>query len=598
MKRVLAITTALALCFGMTACVDAPDDSQVTEPDTTVRIETPLPVDPGEMFSQRDYETDHAGCVTVTLSDSGSVADGAGVSIDGSVITVTQEGIYCFTGTLSNGQIRVAAKEKDKVQLVLKDASVTRRNSAALYILSGDKVFVTLAEGSDNCLTANGEFVQTDENQVDAAVFAKADLCFNGEGKLTVVSEKGHGIVTKDDLKFTGGVYHVTAAAQGVTGKDSIRVAGGDLTVNSGTDGLHSKHDSDAEKGYIYIIGGNFHITAGADGMDASSQIVIQAGDFTVKTGDGSASVTHSGGSWGGGAWGQGSSSTSTKDSCKGIKAGSGITISGGVFNLDNEDDSIHCGGNVVISGGEMVLATGDDGIHADQDLGISGGKLTVTKSYEGLEGINIAISGGQIDLTASDDGINAAGGNDGSGMAGPWGPGGFDVASGGSVVITGGTLLVNAGGDGLDSNGDLTVSGGVIYVDGPENGGNGALDYNGTGKITGGVLVALGAAGMAENFGNTSTQGSILVGINGTVPAGTEVCLKDSKGNVIVSYTARKTFSSVVVSAPQVEKGGSYTVCVGDASMELTMSSIIYGSGGGMGGGRPGGGGKPGGRP
>lgn len=597
MQRALALITALALCLSFTACSEKdPDKDPAGE--TFVQIDSLLPEDPDELFTDRDYQTDYTDCVTITLSNSGASADGGGVSIDGTTVTVTQPGTYCLTGTVSNGQIRVAAGELDKVQLVLKGVDVTCQGSAALYVLSGDKVFITLEAGTENRLSSNGEFVQTDDNNVDAAVFSKSDLCFNGTGTLTVNSETGHGIVTKDDLKFTGGTYHVTAASQGITGKDSIRIAGGDFSVTGGTDGFHSKNEEDTAKGYIYILNGKFNITAGTDGMDATSEIRIQGGDFQIKTGDGSASVTHSGGSWGGGmmgGWGgQGSSSSANTASCKGLKADTAIIISGGTFNLDTEDDSLHCGGNILITNGQLTLATGDDGIHADQDLGISGGKITVTKSYEGLEATNIHLAGGEINLTASDDGINGAGGNDGSGMAGPWGQGGFGAASDSSVLISGGTLIMDAGGDGLDSNGDLTVTGGVIYVNGPENSGNGALDYGGTAKITGGVLVALGASGMAENFGTSSTQGAILVGMTGTAPAGTEVGLKDSKGNVIVSYTSLKTFSSVVISAPGVEKGGTYTIYVGEASMELTMSSIIYGSGAGMGGG----GGRPGGGP
>ena len=55
-------------------------------------------------------------------------------------------------------------------------------------------------------------------------------------------------------------------------------------------------------------------------------------------------------------------------------------------------------------------------------------------------------------------------------------------------------------------------MSGGELYVSGPVNDGNGAFDYNGQATITGGIVVALGSSGMAQNFGNNSTQGSILL--------------------------------------------------------------------------------------
>ena len=40
-------------------------------------------------------------------------------------------------------------------------------------------------------------------------------------------------------------------------------------------------------------------------------------------------------------------------------------------------------------------------------------------------------------------------------------------------------------------------------------------LDYNGEASITGGICVALGMSGMSQNFGNNSTQGSMLVNLN-----------------------------------------------------------------------------------
>ena len=189
---------------------------------------------------------------------------------------------------------------------------------------------------------------------------------------------------------------------------------------------------------------------------------------------------------------------------------------------------------------------------------------------------------------------MNAAGGNDSSGLAGPWGQGGFGEATDAYILISGGTLVIDAGGDGVDSNGDLTVTGGVTYVNGPTNSGNGPLDYAGNGKIAGGVFIAVGAAGMAMNFGTESTQGAILCGLNGTAPGGTEVSVADSDGKVLASFTAAKNFQAILISAPGMIKGGTYTVRVGEASGEFTLDSIV--NGGGSGGG-PGGGG-PGGRP
>ena len=210
-------------------------------------------------------------------------------------------------------------------------------------------------------------------------------------------------------------------------------------------------------------------------------------------------------------------------------------------------------------------------------------------------------MNGGRVDLTSSDDGFNASAGNsaDGAVAGNPRGGyGGYGGSTNCSLTINGGFVKVNASGDGLDSNGILAVNGGEIYVSGPTNSGNGAIDYENSGVITGGVLIAAGASGMAQNFGSSSTQGSILLTSQTAVSGGTEITLKDSKGNVIASFTPEKNFNSVVVSAPEIKQGGTYTLTAGSWSETVKMTSLVYGGGGQFGPGGQGGPGGHGGRP
>ena len=155
--------------------------------------------------------------------------------------------------------------------------------------------------------------------------------------------------------------------------------------------------------------------------------------------------------------------------------------------------------------------------------------------------------------------------------------------------------MKVNAGGDGLDSNGDLTISGGIIYVSGPTNSGNGALDYNGTGSITGGTLIAAGSMGMAQSLTPNGNQGVILLNLSSVQSGGTIVTVEDEKGNVICSFTPEKYYQSLVISAPELENGGTYTIRCGSVSETVTLSSLSYSNGGGMMGGFGGGQGGPG---
>ena len=227
--------------------------------------------------------------------------------------------------------------------------------------------------------------------------------------------------------------------------------------------------------------------------------------------------------------------------------------------------------------------------MHADDTLSISSGTIDITRSYEGLEGAKVLISGGKISIVASDDGINAAGGSDQSGSGGfGFAPDSFGGSGDYLIRISGGVVTVNASGDGIDSNGDIEVTGGELYISGPTSNGDGTIDCDGSATITGGIVVAAGSTGMAENFGTASTQGSILVNLSGS--AGQTITLKDSDGNILASFTPAKAFGCVVVSAPGVAQGGTYTIAAGGASTTVTMESLIYGSGmggfGGMGGG------------
>lgn len=150
-----------------------------------------------------------------------------------------------------------------------------------------------------------------------------------------------------------------------------------------------------------------------------------------------------------------------------------------------------------------------------------------------------------------------------------------MDYDSTAQVTINGGKLTIQASGDGIDSNGDLTVTGGETYVFGPVSDGDGALDFAGTGTITGGVVMCAGSSGMAQNFGDASTQGSMLVSASGQ--AGDAVQLVDEDGNVLASCEARTSYSCVLVSAPGIESGKSYTLTCAGASSEITLDGLIY---------------------
>ena len=557
MKRI-AMPLLLSLSLLLSGCqnTDAASPSSTPAPADTEPVSV---IDPSALFSDRDLDGsyDESAAVPIQLTGETAACTSNAVSIDGTQITLLDEGTYLVSGTLTDGQIVVDADDTDKVQIVLAGAAITCADSAAIYSKNADKVFLTLAEGTENTLTNGGSYTAIDENNIDAVVFSKTDLTLNGSGNLTIDAQAGHGVVSKDELTVTGGGYTVTTAEHGMTGKDSLAVAGGTFTITSGKDGLHAENADDSALGFLYVADGEFTIAAQGDAVSASGALQTDGGTFELTTGEGSASVTMStgdsfapGGRSGGPGRGDGSRPqseqpaegetpperpdggqppefptqptdeepafdaqtgevTDTEEgtvSQKGMKAEGPLTINGGTFTVDSADDCIHSGGDLTVTGGIFTLSSGDDAVHSDGAVTIQAGEFSIPYCYEGVEGLSVTVEDGTFEITAYDDGFNAAGGADSSGFGGRGDP--FAASADSFITINGGTITIVADGDCLDSNGDLTINSGTLDLTCNGNG-NTALDCSGSYTNNGGSVTT--------NDGSESNPG----GMGGGRPGG-----------------------------------------------------------------------------
>lgn len=573
---------------------------------------------------------------SITLSPDGSTSTDASVRIDGQTVTITQAGTYQIAGTLDDGALIVESAENAKITLVLGGVSIKNTTGAAIQIGTADDVNIELAEGTTNVLQSGEEVdiatATEGEEATGGALQSKVDLKIKGKGGLTVLGYLNNGIHCTKDLKIKSGNISVTALGHGIKGKNSVTVSGGTVTVTSGKDGITSDETENEEKGFVTIEDGEIIITSAGDGVSAETTLTVTGGVISIISGGGSANAQQKTDNMRGWWDFDNSASDDNSASCKGLKAGKAMMISGGSITIDAQDDALHTDGDMTISGGECILSTGDDGAHAALSLTVLDGKITVLTSYEGLEANQITLAGGELDITATDDGINANGGSDGfsGGFGGGFGGGrgGMGGSFGGRrndtnnhsgdmtppdnnnmtlpdnsnmqtpsddttdkqpvLLITGGKITVNADGDGLDSNGNLRVEGGDITVNGPSNGGNGALDIGtengGAGVIAGGTLIALGASSMAENFGSTSTQCAFLVTMN-SFGAGETITITDSQGTVLYTGVTVKSANSVVFSSADLVVGETYTVTIGSSSATVTQSSTVVGNSNGFGG-------------
>ena len=82
------------------------------------------------------------------------------------------------------------------------------------------------------------------------------------------------------------------------------------------------------------------------------------------------------------------------------------------------------------------------------------------------------------------------------------------------------------------------------------------------------------------------SAQGNVMYSLDETMAAGTVIRLTDASGETILQAEIPCSFNELVLSDPGLETGGSYTLEAGDQSYEIEMTdtSVKYGSSG-MGG-------------
>lgn len=530
MKRKVVLAFLLTGALVLSGCSKT-NNSNETSSGSTSTDSSAQGIDVSNMFSDRDKEIgyDEENSTVIKLSDDSTTCDSDAVQISGNTVTIIDEGTYILSGTLTDGMVIVDAEDTDKVQLVLDGVDITSAESAAIYVREADKVFITTASDSQNTLTNGGTYTAIDDNNIDAAIFSKSDLTLNGAGSLTITAKAGHGVVSKDDLVLTSRTYQIDAASHGLSGKDSVRIASGSYTIVSGKDGIHAENADDTSLGFVYLADGTFDITSDGDGISAGNWLQADGGVYTVKAGGGSENVQKSDGEWQFGPGQQTESTDTTEEDTVSMKA-------------------IKAAGELILKGGKYSLDSADDTIHSNANITISDGEFTLASGDDGIHADSATtISGGTIDITESYEGI-----------------------------------------EGLS----IDITGGETYVSGPTNDGNSALDYNGTGTVTGGIFIAAGSSGMAENFGDSSTQGVMMVTVNSQA-AGSAVSLSDSSGNELVSWTPEKEYTSVIISCPEITTGQEYTLTTGSDTTQITMDSIVYGSGSGMGG-NPGNGGGP----
>ncbi len=245
---------------------------------------------------------------------------------------IEKSGVYTVTGSTANGYIYINTGE-DKVKLILSNATIKNLSGPAIYVESNGNVHIETV--GENNLSA------TTTEDLDAAIYSKADLVFKGDGTLNIESDED-GIKGKDDVKIKSGTINVTAGDDGIKGNDSVTIQDGNVTVKKSKEAIESK--------VVNIIGGNVDLVASDDGINASDD---NCSSNTMSP-TGNANITE----------------------CK-------INITGGTVKVNASGDGIDSNGSIYLSGGEVYVDgpsnSGNGALDYDGVFEITGGKIIAT---------------------------------------------------------------------------------------------------------------------------------------------------------------------------------------------------------------------------
>jgi hypothetical protein len=518
-------------------------------------------------FTENDLDGswDREGAVWITLEGSTASVKGNGAYVKGSDVVIASSGRYIVTGELTDGSLIVDAHNNSKVWILLSGVSLTCRSDAAIRIDQADKVFLTLAEGTENVVTSGETYSEEAlSDNTGGAIFSHDDLTVNGSGSLTVSASCKHGIDANDDLVITGGTVVIEAPADGIHASDSLRICSADLTINAGDDGLSTGE----ENAPLYMESGSVSITAGGDGIHSAGDITLAGGSLVISAGD------------------------------DGIHSDTSFLMTDGSVVINESYEGIEAL-TIDQQGGDISIVSSDDGFNANGGSsgqpgmgGFGGGRGGSRQDASGDQGAGeMPESPPEADITDTEASAESS-------ASDTW-----IHISGGSLTILNGT---GRDADGLDSNGDVLISGGTVRISLIGSGGNSAIDYNSEGGasclITGGTVIACGASSMAEAFDESSAQCAVLLSLSQETEAGSLFDLLSEDGTSLLSWEVPYSFTSVSFSCPEMEKGGSYTVKAGDHEESVTLTAMSTSAGtagtgmssGGMAGGFRGGGGRP----
>ncbi len=456
---------------------------------------------------------------------------GDGISVEENTIKITKGGDFEVTGECLDGMIYV--NTEDRVKLRLSGMSLTNNDGPAIFFDNTDKGFITITENTENFLADGKEYVTED---ADAALFSNDDLEIKGDGTLTVTGNYKHGIASDDDMNIENGVINISSYEHGIKVNDTLHITGGEISVTTET----------------------------GKGMKAELEVLIDAGAININSFD------------------------------EGIESKGLLTINGGDISITSQEDGLNTGSSSTTTEETTDAVPPEMPEGQMPERGFGGGRGQRTNGQRpdmsqmpedmippGENGDFPQIPEGMIPPENTGERPEMNGKRP---QVGGFGMVDEETAAAHTITINGGKIYIKAAGDGIDSNGNLTITGGEIIIDGPENNGNGALDSDGAMNISGGTVFTASSAGMMQ----LPREGKVCIArinMQETKAAGTNVEIKDADGNVIYSHTPTVKFQLITFTSPELVEGKEYKVYInGEECQSFTANNEVAGGMGGRG--------------
>ena len=446
---------------------------------------------------------DDSGVTQIVLDDSGIQITGGGAKAEGSVVTIATVGTYSVSGSLRDGQVVVDTGE-ETVNVTL------ILNGVDITNLTGPALQIRQAKN------AHVQLAEGTENKLTSGT--EADMAQNSD------DSSGAALFAEDDLDIDGpgSLLVLGYINNGIACKKDLDINGGNITVLAANNGIRGNNSVDIKGGTISVSAGNDGVKATNAKKEGKGTVAIRGGSLTVTAGgDGISAETEL--TISDGALFVSTDGDPEQGSSKALKAQTGLVIEGGELRLSAIDHAIRSGAGVTVTGGTIdACSTEGRAIAAHGDIVIEGGKLTLDAKKDGIETPgDITIHGGTMNLSAGDDGLQAGEANSGRG----------------TVTVAGGDVRISAKGQAINARGQIVLDGGT--------------------------LIALGGSTKAP----APTGSQAFMSVGWAVIGGNEVTAADGEGTVIASTVAQWPFKNILVSAPELVPGETYTLTNGVSS-------------------------------